>query len=116
MSVLVVAGDSYSPEVVDAKAVLCSLGAEVVRHQIVNAHALPDPENIETHDYVVLLRDKLRPEDLEQYLSYGREKEVPVLVSSSDPSCLFGDFCALRGIDLTCPESCPYKSNERKER
>lgn len=83
MSVLVVSSDTNSLKVQEANKILHSLGADIIRYQTVNKSALPDPQNLLIHDFVVLIKDKLLPEHIKTYKSYMKNldiKEVEMIV------------------------------------
>jgi hypothetical protein len=76
MSVLVISNDINSKEVKHIKEILYALGADIIRHQTVNSSALPDLQNLSTHDFAVLLKDGLLPEHIKVYRSYIQKLDV----------------------------------------
>ncbi len=65
-----------SKEVKHIKEILYALGADIIRHQTVNSSALPDLQNLSTHDFAVLLKDDLLPEHIKVYRSYMQKLDV----------------------------------------
>jgi hypothetical protein len=65
-----------SKEVKHIKEILYALVADIIRHQTVNSSALPDLQNLSTHDFAVLLKDDLLPEHIKVYRSYMQKLDV----------------------------------------
>ena len=76
ISVLVISNDVNSKKVKHIKESLYALGADIVRYQIVNKHALPDLQNLSIHDKVILVKDKLLPEHIKIYKSYIQDFNI----------------------------------------
>ena len=93
MSVLVIGGD----EIVSIKAVLHSLGCELITHWDARKESVNHKKIPQSTSCLILLTNFLNHNTMKKFRTEAKKRNIPTICSKRSASCVYGEFCKVFG-------------------